>query len=252
MANTSTRLKFAFVGCLLGGFLFIQYHWVSLVRKEKLESARFQLVSGMEHAANGIAFEDPAPAAQRTILDKLLRQSFSQRGLGHVPFEFSLESSRNSVASPGFTKKLLDNPNSLRLEYPIGQADQPTPAHDLLVLVVPSWRKMVLSDMTWIMMGSLLLTLLIGGIFYGTYIWVSRRQQLYNNRSADIERMIQQLETPLSTVSVAAQALGDAKVLNDTDMITYYQQIINKEVQRMNEEVNKLRSAAADDGEAAV
>lgn len=246
MANNSTRFKFAFVGCILAGILFIQYSWVNLVRKEKLESVRFQLVKSIEHVVDKITLDEPAPGVERTILDKLLRQSFSQRGLGHVPFEFSLQSSRYPVASAGFNSKLAANPNNLTLQYVIGQ---PAPAHateDLLILVVPSWRKMAMNDTTWIMLGSILLTLMIGGIFYGTYIWVSRRQQLYNNRTADIERMIQQLETPLSTVSVAAQALGDAKVLNDTDKITYYQQIINKEVKRMNEEVNKLRSATED------
>lgn len=245
MVNSSTRLKFAAILCLLACFIVIQYSCVNLVRKTKLEAVRFQLTRGLDGVVQSNEFKEPSTRTERTILDKLLRESFSSRGLNNVRFEFSLgAATAHPVASPGFRQSLVDNPNSLTLSYIIEKNSAAHAADDLLVLVVPSWRQIIRDDMAWMIGGSLLLTLLLTGIFYGAYRLVSRRQQLYNDRIHDIERMVEQLETPLSTVSVAAQALANNKVMNDTAQISYYQQVINNEVQRMNEEVNKLRSSA--------
>jgi hypothetical protein len=52
--------------------------------------------------------------------------------------------------------------------------------------------------------------------------------------------MMQQLETPLSTVSVAAEVLRNVRVMHDLGKMNYYQQIINEENQHMNENVEKF------------
>lgn len=250
MVKSSTRLKFAAICCLLACFIVIQYSWLNLARKTKLEAVRFQLTKGFDLVVQSNEFKEPGIRTERTILDKLLRESFSSRGLNDVRFEFSLgASTAHPVASPGFRQSLVDNPNSLTLNYVIEKNNSAQASDDLLVLVIPSWRRIIRDDMAWMIGGSLLLTLLLTGIFYGAYRLVSRRQRLYNDRTRDIEKMVQQLETPLSTVSIAAQALANAKVMNDTAQISYYQQVINNEVQRMNEEVNKLRTSVEEENE---
>jgi len=245
MVKSATRLKFAAIFCLLACFIGIQYSWVNLVRKTKLEAVKLQLSKGLDGVVRSNEFKAPAIRTERTVLDKLLRESFSRRGLNDVRFEFSLgAATAHPVASPGFRQSLVDNPNSLTLSHVVENNNAAHAAGDLLVLVIPSWRRIIRDDMAWMIGSSLLLTFLLTIIFYGAYRLVSHRQRLYNDRTRELEKMVQQLETPLSTVSIAAQALAYAKVMNDTAQISYYQQVINSEVQRMNEEVNKLKSAA--------
>ncbi|MBS1662241.1 MAG: hypothetical protein JST68_14445 [Bacteroidetes bacterium] len=52
--------------------------------------------------------------------------------------------------------------------------------------------------------------------------------------------MIQQLETPLSTMSVAAEALGNEKVMHNSEKRRFFQQAIDEENKRMTEQVKKI------------
>jgi two-component system, OmpR family, phosphate regulon sensor histidine kinase PhoR len=102
-------------------------------------------------------------------------------------------------------------------------------------------KKMIWKEMVWVIAASVLLTLMIMAIFCYAFIVGERRQQLfYDKRTNALRNMMKQLETPLSTVSVAAEALRNARVMHDSRKINYYQQIITEENQRMNEQVKKF------------
>ena len=94
--------------------------------------------------------------------------------------------------------------------------------------------------MGWIIFGSVLLTVMIVAVFVCASMISNRRQPLYDSKTMVIQNMMQQLEAPLSSVSVAAEALRNAKVKHDPGKIDYYQQVITEESQRMNEQVEKF------------
>lgn len=100
------------------------------------------------------------------------------------------------------------------------------------------------TTMSWAIATSVLLTVMITVIFYYAAILSTRNQQRYfDNRTKVIKHMLQQLEAPLSTVSVAAEALRNARVMQDAAQVNYYQRIINEESQRMNEQVKQFLQA---------
>jgi signal transduction histidine kinase len=102
-------------------------------------------------------------------------------------------------------------------------------------------KKMIWKEMVWVIATSVFLTLMIMAIFCYAFILGERRQQLfYDKRTNALRNMMKQLETPLSTVSVAAEALRNARVMHDSGKINYYQQIITEENKRMNEQVKKF------------
>ena len=172
----------------------------------------------------------------------MLRQSFSPTGLGRIRFEYSIDSGNNHLASHGFTQKIIDDPGNLLLYYELqGNGKEITPhAHARrLTLVIPDWEKYAVKDMIWIIAASCFLTVMIGTIFCCSSILGERRQQLfYDNRTDNIKNLIQRLETPLSTISVAVEALR--KVMHNSEKRNYYQQIISEESERINENVNKI------------
>ena len=110
-----------------------------------------------------------------------------------------------------------------------------------LTVIIPFWKKIVLKDMTWVIATAVFIIIMTGAIFCCAVIFGERRQQLfYKHRTKAIQLMMQQLETPLSTVAVAAEALRNANVMRDPRKSNYYHQVINEESQRMNEQVEKF------------
>jgi len=236
MGRISTQLKIAFFGLLLAGFIVIQYCWVQSLQKDRLEEFRSGIVTGIHSAVRGFSLSGSMYGLKESTLAKALSRSFSAKGLGNIPFEFSIASNGDQLASHGFDQKLLNDSSNLVMRYMMPEKEGKS---DVLIVVIPLWEKFALKGMIWIIAASLLLTVMMLVIFCYTSILVGRKQQLlYESRTDVIKKMMQQLETPLSTVSVAAEALRSTRLMHDPGKINYYQQVINEENKRMNEQVN--------------
>jgi two-component system phosphate regulon sensor histidine kinase PhoR len=144
-------------------------------------------------------------------------------------------------ASAGFEKKQLDGASNLVLHYELRHTGEKQHENEVVTILVPFWKKIALKEVTWIIIASILLTIMICAIFYSvSYFSKNGHAARYDNRTRLVRNMMQQLESPLSTMSVAAEALRNAKVMHDERKINYYQQIITEESQRMNEQVEKF------------
>ena len=235
MRKKSTRLKIAFFGLFLIGFIVIQYSWVRSIYKEKLQALNALIVSGINDAGRKIPFSKSRHELTNADITTMLHQSLFAQGLDNIRFEFSIISNDHQLASRGFHQKLTANSSNLIFHYLFPQNN------DVLTVVVPFAKKLVWKEMVWIIAASLFLTIMIIAIYCYAFILGEWRQQLfYDARTNVIKNMMKQLETPLSTVSVAAEALRNDQVMHDSRKINYYQQIINEENQRMNEEVKKF------------
>jgi hypothetical protein len=246
MGRRSTRFKIVFFSALMAGFIVIQYSWVNSLQKESSKEFKSQIISAIHETAINI----PAQELTAAGLANRLHQSFLSRGLGNIRFEFSIGSDDDHFASPGFREKLKDNSSHLVLYYEpppkaaFGfwnfDARQKT-STGLWTVVIPFWKTIILKDMAWTITGSVLLTIMILVLFWYVLIWGERRQQLfYKNRSNAIKNMILQLETPLSTVSVATEALRNARVMHDPGKTNYFKQVITEQSRQMNEQVEKI------------
>jgi two-component system phosphate regulon sensor histidine kinase PhoR len=171
----------------------------------------------------------------------MLQQSFSSNGLGDLRFEFSIDSRNNQLMSSGFREKGKADPGNLYLVYEMDPYWQQRTAGEQLTVIIPFWKKIVLKEITWALATALFIIIITLAIFCCAVLFGEQRPQLfYDRRTKAIQAMMQQLETPLSTVAVAAEALRNASVMHDRRKTNYYQQVINEESQRMNEQVEKF------------
>jgi K+-sensing histidine kinase KdpD len=233
----STRLKFLFFGLLLLAFACIQYSWVKSLQKDKLQQFKSQMFAAIESAASKASLHELAD----TAIANIFRKSFSTKGLGNVKFEYALALHDKQVASAGFDQKQSHGASNLVLHYVLRHTGEKQHENEMVTILVPFWKKIALKEMSWIIVASVLLTLMICAIFYSVSYFCKKEQTArYDNRTNLVRNMMQQLESPLSTMSVAAEALRNAKVMHDERKVNYYQQIITEESHRMNEQVEKF------------
>lgn len=240
MVKKSTRLGIAFFSLALAGIIFIQYCWIKSLQEDKLRDFRSRAISAIARTNEKIQPTAPWNKWSDTAIAALLRQSFSSVGLSDMRFEFSIDSGDNRLASHGFTQQMTTDSNNLILCYHLSPDDMPRGS--LLTVVIPAWKKFVLKDMGWVFAMCGLLTIMVIVVFWCALILNRRRRQYcYDNRTDDIVRhLVQQLETPLSTMSVAVEALGNDKVMYNSEKRHFFQQAINEESKRMNEQVKKI------------
>lgn len=239
MRKRSTRLKIVFFSLLVVGLIGIQYSWLKSLRQSKLQAFQSLIISSVENTRANIPFTRSINDLSDTLFTSLLHQSFSSNGLNNIRFEYSIGSGTTHLASGGFRQKLTDDPENLVFYYDFQPNIEQKTTADLLTVVIPSYKEVAFKDMGWIITASVLLTISVLAIFCLAFTISERKQEFYEHSTNAIKNMMQQLETPLSTVAVAAEALHNAQVMHDSAKINYYQQIIQEENKRMHEQVQK-------------
>lgn len=263
-----TLLKIIFFGVLIIGFVVIQYSWLRSIQKDKQEKFKTSVIrsiySSMEampldstaYTSGKGAYAFPGVLNHKNLVNPsdstkyklnentitaILQQSFDARQLGNIPFEYSIVSGNNRIATRRFDKTQLSNSRNLVYYYQFQGQGAGNHTNDQLTVVIPTWEKFASKGMGWLITACLGLTILLVVVFCFTFIMLGQRQRLlYENRTNVIKDMVQQLGTPLSTVSVAVEALRNEGVMHDSRKINYYQQVIDDENKRMDERVNKL------------
>lgn len=187
------------------------------------------------------------------IQEKLAR-SFRNQGLDDINFEFAITADINSLSlnyemkSPQFLKQIEDTVNNLQLQYPI----QPGAGSDLenlmpvqlIILIVPNIKNLVLHEMQWMIIGAVFFTLMIISAFFVTVNALLRQKKLSEIKNDFINNMTHEFKTPLATISLAVDALRNDKVVQDRTKMDYFSAIIKEENKRMNKHVETILQAA--------
>lgn len=111
-------------------------------------------------------------------------------------------------------------------------------------LYIKQPKNYILRRTSWMIGASVLFTIIIIAAFALTVRTVFRQKQLSEIKSDFINNMTHEFKTPLATISLAVDALGNAKVKSNTTQIEYYTGIIREENIRMNKQVEKILQAA--------
>jgi two-component system phosphate regulon sensor histidine kinase PhoR len=114
----------------------------------------------------------------------------------------------------------------------------------ILSLYINQPKNYILRRTSWMIGASVLFTVIIIAAFTLTVRTVFRQKQLSEIKSDFINNMTHEFKTPLATISLAVDALGNPKVQGRTDQIEYYTGIIRDENKRMNKQVEKILQAA--------
>lgn len=105
-------------------------------------------------------------------------------------------------------------------------------------------QMMILRSLGWMIIGSIIFTIIIISAFGLTIQAMLNQKKISEIKSDFINNMTHELKTPLATISLAVDAIGNEKVMSNRDKISYFSGIIKEENKRMNKQVESILQSA--------
>ncbi len=257
------------------GLIFFQVLWIKQVLNDKEHQFEEQLkivtaTAGsdlVEQKGNLSPFNNkksndvlsPLNGFPLTITHKLsrdeirskIKNAFELHELKEIPFEFAVTPTSmigEQVESDNFARLYQDTVNNLSLVYPLispsGSISESLSPEEMLVIVVPGLKNIVWKQMSWMVFGSVLFTILIFAAFFITLKALLKQKKLSEIKSDFINNMTHEFKTPLATISLAVDALKNEKVMQDRIKTDYFTGVIKEENKRMNKQVETILQAA--------
>ncbi|MFM2285529.1 MAG: hypothetical protein RLZZ543_1026 [Bacteroidota bacterium] len=179
------------------------------------------------------------------LIDSLLRAELKTAGI-NTPFEFGLYDFINNkmfVDHPtDYAEQLMKTRFRVRL-FPHDIFYHP----DYLMIYFPEQNRYVFNNL-WVMFASSgFFILIIIATFFYTISTIIRQKKLSDIKNDFINNMTHELKTPISTISLACEALSDPDVNRSQTMAANYTRMIHEENKRLGQLVeNVLQSALLD------
>ena len=177
-------------------------------------------------------------------VDSVLMTELKNNGIPLKP-EYAvyndLKQRQSSIASPGFDSTqvsdyvtrlfpddLFGSPYSLKLQF-------------------KDKDNYILKSMTFMLSGSVLLTIFLILAFIFALWAIIKQKKITEIRSDFINNITHEFKTPISTIGLAIDAIDNPKIIENKKQVQYFTQIIREENYRMNQLVeNVLRAALLD------
>ena len=173
------------------------------------------------------------------FLNKMIMVNLSQMNL-NLDYEFLIfnnEKNRIELSSS-------NNPNILKSEFKINLFQNDLMDSNLdLYLFFPNQRQYIQESNFLNMIFSGIFLLVIGLCFYYVILKVFELKKLSEIKNEFIDNMTHELKTPISTISLACEALLDEEIKNKGSDKNYIK-IINDENKRLSGQVEKVLSIA--------
>ena len=176
------------------------------------------------------------------FIDTLLRQEFSNKGIS-INFEFGVFSPDRNIIVLEKTGKYHDELLFKGFSFPLFVGSGIS-TRDFLIIYFPEQTKYNLKSLWGMMMVSLLLVLVIIAAFSYSVFTIIRQRKLSELKNDFINNMTHEFKTPISTISLACQALSDNDIPRSTEMYNDYIQIIGDENHRLGEMAEKILQTA--------
>lgn len=182
----------------------------------------------------------PDPQMIRNVLD----QMFPYFSI-NTHYEFAVLQNGDPVI---MSSKKINKNDFLKSIYKVRLFDDNIIRPDIILSVVfPGRTNYVLGSISWMLTGSLLFSLFIFSTFALSIYFILRQKKISEVKSDFINNMTHEFKTPLATISLAADAITNPRVLGDEKSIRHFAGMIKKENERMNKQVETiLRIASLD------
>ncbi len=186
-----------------------------------------------------------------------IRKAFNKVGLKNVRFEFSISSDLGTAGlafhppelqSKFYLQEIQDTSGKqfifLPLQAPESMDVSNTMPDEVLGVIIPDFKDIVLGEMHIMIAGAIFFTLVIIAAFYTTLNALLRQKKLSEIKNDFINNMTHEFKTPLATISLAVDALRNEKVVHDREKSAYFTGIIKEENRRMNKQVETILQAS--------
>jgi len=182
------------------------------------------------------------------LLDSILSNEFRNRGI-NTPFEFGIWSTErkqmiiertglysNDLRTKGYRYNLYPNTSSSTSNY--------------LMIYFPNQTQYVLLKLSWMLSASIVLIVLLFFSFSYTIATILRQKKLSEMKNDFINNMTHEFKTPISTISLACEALSDKEFKKSEELSSSYITIVSEENKRLGQMAEKiLQSAIIEKGE---
>ncbi len=182
------------------------------------------------------------------LLDSLLLEELSSKGI-NTEYEYGIFSpSRNimPVQKTGkYPKELLNKGFSFAL-FPSDFFGSP----DYLMVFFPNEKRFLITQLWQILSTSVVFIIIIILSFAYTVITILKQKKISDMKNDFINNMTHEFKTPISTISLACEALGDKDIIKSEGLYNNYINVINEENSRLGNMAERiLQSASLDKGQ---
>ncbi|MBC9913554.1 sensor histidine kinase [Chitinophaga varians] len=193
------------------------------------------------------------PQALRELIQAKMRKNH----LDSTRFEFAILAPVDGIGSQlkvhsanferAYRENEKDSSNELKryqVTYmPLEDMLNLSPQTESLMIIMPA-DDSIARQLGFMITGSVLFTLIIITAFALTIRTLLNQKKLSEIKSDFINNMTHELKTPLATISLAIDAIGNEKVMSNTEKIRYFSGIIKEENKRMNKQVESILQSA--------
>jgi len=181
-------------------------------------------------------------------LDSLIRIQLNIRGVD-TRYEFCIYKPERQEflmeKSPVFRKELIEKGNA----FVLFQADIYT-SPEYLLIYFPREKQFLLTELWGMLLISIILIIVIVYSFTYTITIIFRQKRLSEMKNDFINNMTHEFKTPISTISLACEALGDKDLRGSSEMLESYISMIRDENRRLAGMAEKiLQTAVIDKGQ---
>lgn len=175
-------------------------------------------------------------------LDSLVSESLKEHGIQSAAvvgvFDVYGQPVRLEEAAEPFLLALSESPYTVRIE-PV-----------VVRVVFPHLRKDLLQElwMQFVLTGGMLAIIAIG--FFRTVVAAHRNKRIDRIRRDLMNNLTHELKTPISTIGLAAEALGDPDMRRNEDSMRHYTSLIREESKRLTVLVENVLQASLADSDA--
>ena len=212
------------------------YSEVAAIRKQ------FMLNYLMNQALGEEGYKEIETKISVGLIDTLLRQEFANKGI-RIEYEFGVYSPDRSKIVLERTGKYHDELLFKGFPFPLFSGST-IATRDFLLLYFPQQSKYNLQSLWGMMMVSFLLVLVIIAAFSYSVFTIIRQRKLSELKNDFINNMTHEFKTPISTISLACQALSDKDIPRSNEMYADYINIIGDENHRLGEMAEKILQTA--------
>jgi two-component system, OmpR family, phosphate regulon sensor histidine kinase PhoR len=111
---------------------------------------------------------------------------------------------------------------------------------NIISVVFPNRTKFVLGSMIWMLIGSMLFSLIIISTFALSLYMIISQKKINEMKSDFINNMTHEFKTPIATISLAADTIANKKIICDEEKVRHFVGMIKKENDRMNQQVENI------------
>ena len=177
------------------------------------------------------------------LLDSLLSNELKNSGI-NTDFYFAVDKTKNDsltlIKEGADTARLLKS-NLRTLLFPGEMFFNP----NQLVVYFPNKGTYIFSSVAGMLVLSISLILIISGVFFKTVQMFIRQKKITEVKNDLINNITHEFKTPISTISIACEALNEPGLTKDTTSIGKYSSIIKEENERLRMMVENILATAS-------